>query len=99
MAEILVESMELPPLNLYRSLEDFEIERGRSPIREVNSPRPLDLDIIYYGNYQFDQMGLVIPHRRAHERRFVLQPLADLRPALILPGQTKTVKQLLAELR
>ena len=98
-AEILVESMELPPLNLFGALEDFEIERGRSPIREVNSPRPLDLDIIYYGNYEFDQMGLIIPHKRAHLRRFVLEPLADLRPNLILPGQTKTVKELLAELR
>jgi 2-amino-4-hydroxy-6-hydroxymethyldihydropteridine diphosphokinase len=98
-AEIMIESMDLPPLNLFGCLEDFEIERGRSPLREVNAPRPLDLDIIYYGNYQFDQLGLVIPHRRAHQRRFVLEPLADLHPELILPGQTKTVTQLLAELK
>ena len=98
-AEILIESMEFPPLNLFGCLEDFEIERGRSPIREVNSPRPLDLDIIYYGNYEYDQMGLIIPHKRAHERRFVLEPLAGLRPHLILPGQTKTVQELLAELK
>ncbi len=98
-AEITVESMEFPPLNLFGALEDFEIERGRSPIREVNSPRPLDLDIIYYGTYEYDQMGLIIPHRRAHQRRFVLEPLAKLRPDLILPGQTKTVQELLAGLR
>ena len=98
-AEIRVESMEFPPLNLLGALEDFEIERGRSPIRERNSPRPLDLDIIYYGNYEYDQMGLIIPHCRAHQRRFVLEPLADLRPNLVLPGQTKTVKELLADLR
>ena len=98
-AEITVESMEFPPLNLFGALEDFEIERGRSPIREVNSPRPLDLDIIYYGEHQFDQMGLIIPHKRAHQRRFVLEPLAKLRPDLILPGQTKTVQELLAGLR
>ncbi len=98
-AEIMVESMEFPPLNLFGCLEDFEIERGRSPIREVNSPRPLDLDIIYYGNYEFDQMGLIIPHKRAHERRFVLEPLAGLRPDLVLPGQTKTVTELLAGLK
>jgi 2-amino-4-hydroxy-6-hydroxymethyldihydropteridine diphosphokinase len=73
--EIMVESMEFPPLNLLGALEDFEIERGRSPIRERNSPRPLDLDIIYYGNYEYDQMGLIIPHIRAHQRRFVLEPL------------------------
>jgi 2-amino-4-hydroxy-6-hydroxymethyldihydropteridine diphosphokinase len=98
-AEITVESMELPPLNLFGSLEDFEIERGRSPIRERNSPRPLDLDIIYYGNYEFDQMGLFIPHRRAHQRRFVLEPLAAIRPKLVLPGQDKSVRELLAELK
>ena len=98
-AEIRVESMEFPPLNLLGALEDFEIERGRSPIREVNSPRPLDLDIIYYGNYEFDQMGLIIPHKRAHERRFVLEPLVSLHPDLILPGQTKTVTELLAGLK
>jgi 2-amino-4-hydroxy-6-hydroxymethyldihydropteridine diphosphokinase len=98
-AEIIVESMEFPPLNLFGALEDFEIERGRSPIREINSPRPLDLDIIYYGNYEYDQMGLIIPHRRAHQRRFVLEPLADLRPNLVLPGQTKSVSELLAELK
>jgi 2-amino-4-hydroxy-6-hydroxymethyldihydropteridine diphosphokinase len=91
--------MELPPLNLLGALEDFEIERGRSPIRERNSPRPLDLDIIYYGNYEYDQMGLIIPHRRAHQRRFVLEPLAAIRPKLVLPGQDKTVKELLAELK
>src|ERR1700761_6836421 len=98
-AEIMVESMEFPPLNLLGALEDFEIERGRSPIRERNSPRPLDLDIIYYGNYEYDQMGLIIPHRRAHQRRFVLEPLAGLPPNLILPGQTKTVQELLAALK
>ena len=98
-AEIMVESMEFPPLNLLGALEDFEIERGRSPIRERNSPRPLDLDIIYDGNYEYDQMGLIIPHIRAHQRRFVLEPLAGLHPNLVLPGQTKTVQELLAGLK
>jgi 2-amino-4-hydroxy-6-hydroxymethyldihydropteridine diphosphokinase len=98
-AEIMLESMEFPPLNLLGALEDFEIERGRSPIRERNSPRPLDLDIIYYGNYEYDQMGLIIPPCRAHQRRFVLEPLASLNPDLVLPGQTKTVKELLAGLK
>lgn len=97
-AEIQVDTVILPPLNLFGCLEDYEIERGRSPIRDRNSPRPIDLDIIYYGNERFDQMGLVIPHCRAHQRLFVLEPLAGLRPELVLPGQTKTVKELLASL-
>jgi 2-amino-4-hydroxy-6-hydroxymethyldihydropteridine diphosphokinase len=92
-----VDSVLLPPLNLFGCLEEFEIERGRSPLREVNSPRPLDLDIIFYGVERFDHMGLIIPHPRAHQRRFVLEPLSHLRPDLVLPGQTKTVRELLME--
>ena len=94
-AEITIESMEFPPLNLLGALEDFEIERGRSPIRERNSPRPLDLDIIYYGHQVIREPFLVVPHPRAHVRRFVLEPLSHLRPDLVLPGQTKTVSELL----
>jgi 2-amino-4-hydroxy-6-hydroxymethyldihydropteridine diphosphokinase len=98
-AELMVDSVSLPPLHLIGCLQDFEIERGRSPLRDTNAPRPLDLDIIYYGVERFDQMGLIIPHPRAHLRYFVLQPLCHLRPDLILPGQTKTVKDLLADLK
>ena len=97
-AEMEVDTVFFPPLHLFGCLEEFEIERGRSPLRDVNAPRPLDLDIIYYGVERFDQMGLIIPHPRAHLRRFVLEPLSHLRPDLVLPGQTKTVKELLTEL-
>jgi 2-amino-4-hydroxy-6-hydroxymethyldihydropteridine diphosphokinase len=98
-AEIEIDSVLLPPLNLFACLEEFEIEQGRSPLRDVNTPRPLDLDIIYYGVERFEQMGLIIPHPRAHLRRFVLEPLSHLRPDLVLPGQTKTAAELLTELR
>ena len=94
-AEIEIDTVLLPPLNLLGCLQDFEIDRGRSPLRDVNTPRPLDLDIIYYGVERIDQMGLIIPHPRATTRRFVLEPLSHLRPDLILPGQTKTVRELL----
>src|ERR1700722_9315990 len=98
-AEIEVDTVFLPPLNLLGYLQEIEIERGRSPLRDVNAPRPLDLDIIYYGIERIDQMGLIISHPRAQLRRFVLEPLSHLRPDLVLPGQTKTVKELLTELR
>ena len=98
-AEIEIETVLLPPLQLLGYLQEFELQRGRSPLRDVNAPRPLDLDIIYYGIERFDQMGLVIPHPRAHLRRFVLEPLSHLRPDLVLPGQMKTVAELLTELR
>jgi 2-amino-4-hydroxy-6-hydroxymethyldihydropteridine diphosphokinase len=97
-AEIEVDSVVLTPLNLLASLQDFESKRGRSLLRDTNSPRPLDLDIIYYGVERIDQMGLIIPHPRAHLRRFVLEPLSHLRPDLVLPGQPKTVAELLAGL-
>ena len=98
-AEIEIDTVLMPPLNLIGCLQEFEEERGRSPLENANAPRPLDLDIIYYGIEQFDQMGLVIPHPRAHLRRFVLEPLSHLHPDLILPGQTKTVKELLKACR
>ena|ERR1700727_1752376 len=98
-AVIEVDTVVLPPLNLLGYLQEVEIERGRSPLRDVNAPRPLDLDIIYYGVERFDQMGLIIPHPRAHLRRFVLEPLSHLRPDLVLPGQTKTIAEILTELR
>ena len=98
-AEIEVDSVDLPPLRLLDVLQQFELRRGRSPLRGINDPRELDLDIIYYGVEQIDQMGLIIPHPRAHLRRFVLEPLSHLRPNLVLPGQTKTVQELLAALK
>jgi 2-amino-4-hydroxy-6-hydroxymethyldihydropteridine diphosphokinase len=97
-AEIELDTVLVPPLHLLSYLQEFEFKRGRSPIREVNAPRPLDLDIIYYGVERFDQMGLIIPHPRAHLRRFVLEPLSRLRPDLVLPGQTKTVLELVKAL-
>jgi len=98
-AELEIDSVMFPPLNLFACMEDFEYERGRSPLRDHNAPRPLDLDVIFYGIEKFEQMGLIIPHPRAHQRRFVLEPLSHLRPNLVLPGQTKTVKELLADLK
>jgi len=97
-AEIEIDTVILPPLLLLACLQEFEVERGRSPLRDANAARPLDLDIIYYGVEQISQLGLVIPHPRAAGRRFVLEPLSRLRPDLILPGQTKTVRELLAGL-
>jgi 2-amino-4-hydroxy-6-hydroxymethyldihydropteridine diphosphokinase len=49
-------------------------------------PRTIDLDLLLYGNEQIDEPGLLIPHPRLHERRFALEPLAELDPALELPG-------------
>jgi 2-amino-4-hydroxy-6-hydroxymethyldihydropteridine diphosphokinase len=76
----------------------LEVEFGRQPKLILNEPRPLDLDLIAFGGETRNSPKLVLPHPRAHLRRFVLQPLSEIAPELILPGQSKTVVQLLAKL-
>lgn len=86
------------PLSLLKKLQRLEKEFGRQPKKVLNEPRPLDLDIVAFGNLTCSTNRLVVPHPRAHQRKFVLQPLSELASNLILPGQNKTVAQLLAEL-
>src|ERR1051325_565552 len=86
------------PESLLKRLQALEKEIGRTAKKVMNEPRPLDLDLIAFGNERRNTPNLVLPHPRAHQRRFVLQPLAELAPDFILPGHTKTVAQLLAEL-
>lgn len=88
----------LAPHALHRVLQAVEKRLGRPDERARNAPRPLDLDILYAGNLRLDDETLTVPHPRLHLRRFVLQPLADIRPARVLPGQTKSVAELLAAL-
>ena len=86
------------PSQLLLALQSIETGMGRPQHREVNAPRVVDLDILYIGNLTSSVPRLVIPHPRLHLRRFVLQPLADIRPDLILPRQSQTVAELLSEL-
>jgi 2-amino-4-hydroxy-6-hydroxymethyldihydropteridine diphosphokinase len=60
-------------------------------------PRTIDLDLLVYGDLELDEPGLTLPHPRLHERRFVLEPLAELDPALDVPGKGQ-VQGLLTEL-
>lgn len=96
--EIQLNAAIMSPHKLMRHLQIFEVGRGRPIKRDPNAPRPLDLDLIYFGNLVVNEPGLIIPHPRAHLRRFVLEPLFHLRPELILPGQTQTVAELLQSL-
>ena len=79
-------------------MQALEIEFGRMPKKVLNEPRPLDLDLILFGGEVRASAALTLPHPRAHERRFVLQPLREIAPDLILPGQSQTVARLLAAL-
>jgi 2-amino-4-hydroxy-6-hydroxymethyldihydropteridine diphosphokinase len=83
------------PESLLKKLRAIEIESGRQPKKVLNEPRPLDLDLIAFGNETRVTEKLTLPHPRAHQRRFVLQPLAEIAPDLILPGQNRIVAELL----
>jgi 2-amino-4-hydroxy-6-hydroxymethyldihydropteridine diphosphokinase len=72
----------------------FGRDRGSVP---AQGARTLDLDLLLYGQEQIDEPGLQVPHPRLHERRFVLEPLAELDPALEVPGKG-SVQTLLAKL-
>ena len=86
------------PESLLQKLRALEKELGRLPKKVLNEPRALDLDLIAFGTETRNSPGLILPHPRAHLRRFVLQPLSEIAPDLILPGQSKTIAQLLAGL-
>ena len=83
------------PESLLKKLQALEMEFGRRPKKLLNEPRPLDLDLIAFGDERRTAPALTLPHPRAHQRSFVLQPLAEISPDFILPGQTNTVLQLL----
>jgi 2-amino-4-hydroxy-6-hydroxymethyldihydropteridine diphosphokinase len=87
------------PETLLLKLQALEKESGRAPKKVLNEPRPLDLDLIAFGTETRRTPALTLPHPRTHLRGFVLQPLAEIAPDLVLPGQARTVAQLLAELR
>lgn len=89
-------STELPPRELLERLLDVEQRLGR--VRsERFGPRTIDLDLLVYGDEVVDEPGLMLPHPRLHERRFALEPLAELAPGLVLPGRGP-LSALLAEL-
>jgi 2-amino-4-hydroxy-6-hydroxymethyldihydropteridine diphosphokinase len=82
------------PATLLRQLQKLEKKFGRRPKKILNEPRPLDLDLIAFGSQTMNSPNLILPHPRAHLRRFVLQPLSEIAPDFVFPGQTKTVRQL-----
>ncbi len=74
------------PEGLLAISQAIEVAAGRKPGNVLNAPRELDIDILYLGDKTVETPLLRIPHPRLHERRFVLTPLAEIRPNLEIPG-------------
>ena len=87
----------LDALDLLARLKELEQELGRHESTRFG-PRPIDLDILFYGDEIIDSPGLVVPHPRLTERVFVLRPLADIAPHKCHPVSGKSVSTLLDEL-
>jgi 2-amino-4-hydroxy-6-hydroxymethyldihydropteridine diphosphokinase len=88
---------DLAPRELLGALLDVERSLGRSREGPRWGPRTIDLDLLVYADQAIDEPGLTVPHPHLHERRFVLEPLAELDPGLVVPGRGR-VSDLLAKL-
>jgi 2-amino-4-hydroxy-6-hydroxymethyldihydropteridine diphosphokinase len=86
------------PLELLRLTQHLEKTLGRATTPVRNAPRVIDIDLLYFGSQFICHSALILPHPRFHLRRFVLQPLAEIRPQLILPGHFLCVQDLLQAL-
>ena len=83
------------PEGTMQALLDIECQMGRTRVEGNVSSRPIDLDIVLWGNRFLEVEGLTVPHPRMMGRRFVLKPLADLVPGAAVPGSDSTVLDLL----
>ena len=88
----------LDPLTLLQHLQDIQTSQGRPREHGYNTPRTVDLDILYADHLVLNHPDLTLPHPRMTQRRFVLQPLAEIRPLLMLPEFQKDISTLLTEL-
>jgi 2-amino-4-hydroxy-6-hydroxymethyldihydropteridine diphosphokinase len=88
---------EAPARDLLTALLSIEAERGRER-PHPGAARTLDLDLVLYGDLVLNEPGLIVPHPRFRERRFVLEPLAEIGPQLVDPVTGSTVGELLSQL-
>jgi len=87
------------PRDLMMAFQGIEASLGRPSRRTRNESRTIDIDLLYAGDMQVHDRALEIPHPRMAGRLFVMQPLAEIRPELILPGQQKAAAEIVAALQ
>ena len=88
----------LPPRQLLGHLQQIEVALGRTADHLPGTARPMDLDLLLYGDTVIREADLIVPHPRLAKRRFVLEPLAVLHPALCHPLLQVTVAEILRRL-
>ena len=88
----------LAPIELLALAKGIEHKLGRT-ISKSNAPRPIDIDILFYGDQVIETAELVIPHPKLAERAFVLIPLAEIAPDLVHPVSGKTIQELMGGLQ
>ena len=81
------------PHDLLQMTQEVEFSLGRDIVHGLNSPRVIDIDILYFGSGVIGEEALTIPHPRMLDRLFVLHPLNDIRPNLRLPGDSATISE------
>jgi 2-amino-4-hydroxy-6-hydroxymethyldihydropteridine diphosphokinase len=86
----------LPPEELLEACKEIEADRGRSFDAPRHSPRPLDVDLLLFGDLELRTERLTLPHPEVANRRFVLVPLLELDPDLTLPNGTRLADSLAA---
>lgn len=92
--QVLCGHTSLTPLDLLTFVKEIESEMGRVKNFQ-NGPRLIDIDILLFGEQRVNSERLVIPHPRMTERAFVLLPLSEIEPDLVIPGINKNVTELL----
>ena len=76
-------------------MHEIEAVLGREVVHGNNEPRTIDVDVLFAGNVVLDTEQLTVPHARWAERRFVVEPFCDVRPDMVLPGESLSVREVL----